>query len=122
MNTKVLRYGKGLGSIFDPSTPIVSLPPTTAQPATSTSFFDKLNAGITAAANTVKTVQNTVSSFNPPSSSAPAANATAAALTPNVVVPNTPQGLSTGAKIGIGVGAVVLLGSIAYVVTRKTKK
>lgn len=119
-----LKSTKGLGSIFDPSNPII-LPPAT--PATSTqsasSILDKINSGVTAVANTVKTVQNTVSSFNPPTTSLP--SSPTITLTPAATPASTPpasKGLSTGAKVGIGLGIAAALAAVGVAIVKSGKK
>ena len=91
--------------------------------------LDAANSYVSQGAALVTNVQKTINAVNPPSSSSSPSAQVASPVLVNSSTPNPgsqqflfSNPLSTGAKIGIGVGVVGLLGTIVYVVTRKKKK
>ena len=93
--------------------------PTTGQAVSSSdssSFFSNLLSNITALANTAGGVVSTINQVNkaPGTPTVPGTNTS----TTKTLVQQA-SSLSTGAKIGIGVGALLLIGGIVYAVGKK---
>lgn len=109
-----------------PDTPAASAP-APSQPAgqSASNFLTLLNNAVNTSANIVKTVQNTAGSFSSPSNPS-------VAQQPAAINYSTPgaqgsvqygsNGLSTGAKIGIGVAVAALLAGAGIAIARSGGK
>jgi hypothetical protein len=87
------------------------------------SFLTKASNIVSAGSSIATNVSKTINTFNPPST--PGSSSTSPVVINNPFAPAPPapsKGLSTGAKVGIGVGGAAVLGTIVYLIASPSKK